>query len=98
MEIKNFNEEIINSKGLTIVDFWAPWCTVCITFIPILEKVEKQIDNVIFYRLNVDNNKDIAKEYAVMSIPTIVLYKDGKEFRRHIGFLNEEELKRFLEH
>ena len=97
MEIKNFDEEILNNKGLSIVDFWAPWCGPCRMFSPVFEKVSKDTDNIKFYKLNVDNNREIAKKCGVMSIPTIILFDKGKEVKRNIGLLNEEELKKFLD-
>lgn len=96
MEINDFNKQILNSKGFTIIDFWATWCGPCKIFGPIFEKVSKKIDDIKFYKMNVDQNKDIAKKYGVMSIPTIIFFKDGIEIKRNIGVLNEEELVNFI--
>ena len=97
MELNNFNEDILNSNGLSIIDFWAPWCSPCKMFSPIFENISKYFNNIKFYKINVDNDKSVAKHLGIMSIPTIVLFKDGKELKRNTGFLNEEELKKFLE-
>ena len=97
MEIANFEDQILNSVGLTVVDFWAPWCGPCMMFKPIFEEVSKDMTDINFYKLNVDNNKDITKKLGIMSIPTIILFKDGKEAKRNIGILSKEELKKFLE-
>lgn len=94
----NFNEEVLNYNGICIVDFWAPWCGPCKMFGPIFENVSLKYNNIKFCKLNVDEDtKDISKEFGVMSIPTTILFKDGKEIKRNIGFLNEEELINFLE-
>ena len=72
----NFENEVINNKGLTVVDFWAPWCGPCKMFGPIFENVSNMKNEVKFCKLNVDeDSENISKEYGVMSIPTIILFK-----------------------
>lgn len=92
----NFNKEVIDYKGLCIVDFWAPWCGPCKMFGPVFEQVSKNIDDIKFCKLNVDENTSICKKYGVMTIPTIILFKDGEEVKRNIGFLDKESLENFL--
>ena len=93
----NFKEEVLNSKGLTIVDFWAPWCGPCKMFGPIFENVSNTKIDIKFCKFNVDeDNEDICKELGIMSIPTIILFKDGQELKRNIGFLDEDSLNEFL--
>ena len=94
----NFSKEVINNKGLTIVDFWAPWCGPCKMIGPIFEKVSNSFNNIKFCKLNIDeDNENVSKDFGVMSIPTIILFKDGVEIKRHIGFLDENSLTKFLE-
>lgn len=93
----NFKEEITNFKGLTIVDFWAPWCGPCKMFGPIFENVSKTKKEIKFCKLNVDEDtEEISKKYGVMSIPTIILFKNGEELKRNIGFMDEDSLLAFL--
>lgn len=93
----NFKDEVINNKGKTIVDFWAPWCGPCKMFSPIFENVSKNKTNIKFCKLNVDeDSENISKEYGVMSIPTIILFENGKELKRNIGFMDEDSLIDFL--
>lgn len=94
----NFKEEVIDYNGLVIVDFWAPWCGPCKMFGPIFENVSNNYNNIKFCKFNVDeDNKDICKELGIMSIPTIVLFENGKEIKRNIGFMDEDSLIEFLE-
>ena len=93
----NFDQEVISSKGKTVVDFWAPWCGPCKMFGPIFESASNMRDDIKFCKLNVDlDNKNISKDFKVMSIPTTILFEDGKEVKRNIGFLNEDDLNKFL--
>lgn len=93
----NFKDEVINNKGLTIVDFWAPWCGPCKMLGPIFENVSNIKSEVKFCKLNVDeDSENISKEYGVMSIPTVILFKDGKEINRNIGFMDEDSLIEFI--
>lgn len=93
----NFNEEILNSKGLAIVDCWAPWCGPCKMFGPVFEEVSNELKNIKFYKLNTEeNNEDILNDLGIMSIPTIILFKDGKELKRTMGFMDKDSLIEFL--
>ncbi|MBN2545376.1 MAG: thioredoxin [Spirochaetes bacterium] len=87
----NFNEEI--KSGLTLVDFWAPWCGPCRLQGPILEEVKRKIqDKAKIAKVNVDDNPDIAQTYGIISIPTLILYKDGKAVKQFVGVQSEPRL------
>ena len=95
---KDFKKEVIDNKGITIVDFWAPWCGPCKMFGPIFENAKESHDNIKFCKFNIDDDTlDISKDFGVMSIPTIIAFKDGREVKRNIGFMSESDLDDFLE-
>ena len=81
----NFKEEIINYKGLTVVDFWAVWCGPCKMIGPIIEEIGEKFDGVKVGKLDVDNNPDTAIEYGIRSIPTVLFLKDGEVVEKHVG-------------
>lgn len=96
METKDFNKDILKSKKICIVDFWAPWCGPCKMFGPIFENVSNEFNDIDFFKVNADENEEICKKYGVMSIPTTIIFKDGKEIKKNVGFMDEDGLKEFI--
>jgi len=92
---QSFEQEI--SKGVCLVDFWAPWCGPCQAQGPIIEELAKEIDFAKVCKLNVDENQASASKYSVMSIPTIIIFKDGSPVETMIGLHQKEDLKSLLE-
>ena len=92
--IKIYNGEDFDSliKKRVLVDFYADWCGPCKMLGPVLEK----LDSIDVIKINVDNFGDLAKKYGVMSIPCVILFEDGKEIKRNIGFMNETKVKEFI--
>jgi thioredoxin 1 len=88
---ENFKELI---KEKILVDFYANWCGPCKMIAPELERVES---NVKVVKVDVDEFEDLAREYGVMSIPTLVLFNEGKEVKRNIGFMDKERIEKFLD-
>ena len=84
----NFNDEI--STGLVLVDFWAPWCGPCRMLAPIIEEVAQEVEGVSIGKLNVDESPQIAQQFQVMSIPMVVLFKDGEPVETLIGLRSKE--------
>ena len=87
---QNFKDEIAKNK-LILVDFWAVWCPPCQMLGPIVEEVAKEVEGqAAVGKLNVDENPRTAADFKVMSIPTVILFKDGKVFEQAVGLRNKE--------
>jgi thioredoxin 1 len=88
---KTFENEV--KSGIVLIDFWAPWCGPCRMQTPILESVTKKTpENVTIAKVNVEACPQTASRFRVQSIPTIILFKDGKEIKRHVGVAEEKTL------
>jgi len=93
----NFEEKVIASKTPVLVDFYAVWCGPCKMSEPILEELqEENKDKINFFKLNVDECQGVAQKYGVMSIPTTILFKDGREVGRQIGFSGKQGFEELL--
>ena len=93
---ENFQTEVLQAE-LAVVDFWASWCGPCKMFGPIFEEVAEQMEGVTFAKLNVDDVPDLASQYKVMSIPTVILFKNGQAVRKSLGVISAAELKEMIE-
>ena len=93
----NFQSEVLDSAGPVLVDFWAPWCGPCRVVHPILEEMAGERSDISIVSLNVDDNQGTAAKYEVLSIPTLILFKDGEEAKRIVGALPKRRLEAELE-
>ncbi|MBO8170461.1 MAG: thioredoxin [Bacillaceae bacterium] len=88
---QNFQDQV--SNGTVLVDFWAPWCGPCKMIAPVLEELDQEIgDKLKIVKLNVDENPESAGRYGVMSIPTLIVFKDGQPVDKIVGFQPKEAL------
>lgn len=94
----NWEKEVLQSSLPVFVDFWAEWCGPCRMVGPAVEQLAKNMDGKIkFGKLNVDDNQEIAMRYGIQSIPSLILFKDGKEINRTIGAAPKEAYEKFIE-
>ena len=91
---KNFNKEVLESDKVVLIDFWAPWCAPCRMMGPVIEQLAAEYDGKA--KVNVDEETGLAQQFQVMSIPTIVLMKDGKVINQLIGVRSKAELESLL--
>ncbi len=88
----NKNFKMIIRSGITLVDFWAPWCAPCKMVAPILNEIAEEEPGVTIAKVNVDHQQPLAQKYKVRNIPTLVMFRDGKEVNRYVGV----KTKKFL--
>lgn len=96
-DIVKFNETL-NSSSLVLADFWAPWCGPCRMLSSVLDDLEASLSNdLTLIKINVDDAAEIATEYNIQSVPTLILFKDGKELASRAGFASKSALLNWIE-
>ncbi len=90
----SFDAEVLNHEKPVLVDFWAPWCGPCRLVSPVVESFgEAHADKVAVAKVNTDENQQLAMRYSIFSIPTMILFKDGAEAARLVGYMPQETLE-----
>ncbi|WP_027123942.1 thioredoxin [Mycoplasmoides pirum] len=89
-------DELIKNNEVVIVDFYADWCGPCKMMAPFFEELSKEMTSITFAKLNVDELNDLAESFEITSIPTLIVFKNGKQSERHAGFLNKEGIINLL--
>jgi len=98
VEDKNFDQLVLKAAKPVLVDFWATWCRPCLMVAPVIDELAKEYDGKIeFLKLDVDHNPATASKYNVMSIPTILIFKNGQPISHTVGFRGKADLKKNLE-
>ncbi|MDD3348477.1 MAG: thioredoxin [Bacilli bacterium] len=83
-------------KEFVVADFYADWCGPCKMIAPFLKEIAEEIPDITFVKINVDENENLAAEFSVMSIPTLIIFKNGVEIERKIGFVTKPSLKAWI--
>lgn len=93
---QNFESEILNSKNVALVDFYADWCGPCKMVAPIVAQIAEERTDVVVGKVNVDDSMELARMYKVVSIPTLIVFKDGKPVTQMVGFGSKQEILEML--
>lgn len=97
INFSNYEETIKSTKGLLVVDFWAQWCGPCKKFAAVIDEVSKEVRDVVFAKVNIDDESELAAKNNITSIPTLLLFKDGKLVNKSVGSLSKSELLNLID-
>ena len=89
---ENFESEVLKSDIPVLVDFWAPWCGPCQMLGPIVEDVAEENTDIKVCMINIDENPDLAIQFKIMSIPTLVVFKNGEVYKKSVGVISKSEI------
>mgnify|MGYP001409114992 FL=1 len=95
----DFDEKVLNDKNIVLCDFWAEWCGPCKQISPILEELSEELqeNKITIAKVNIDENPETPSKYGIMSIPTLLLFKEGKLVSTQVGLQQKNELKSWIE-
>lgn len=93
---ENFQSEVLDSDKPVLIDFWASWCGPCQMVLPIISELAEEVTDTKICKVNVDEQAELAKKFRVLSIPTLIVIKDGKEIKREVGAKSKAEILELL--
>ncbi len=88
----NFSSKVLESDKTVILDFWATWCGPCRMIAPILEEIAEEREDIIVGKINVDEERELSREFGIMSIPTLIVFKNGEVVNKGIGYMPKENI------
>ncbi|MBO5087352.1 MAG: thioredoxin [Lachnospiraceae bacterium] len=94
---ENFEAEVTEYKGKVLVDFWASWCPPCKMLSPVVDEVAEEVNNVKICKINVDEQQALAMKFKVASIPTLIVFSDGEEVNRSMGFIPKDAVLELIQ-
>ncbi len=92
INMDEFNNEVVNSNEVVVVDFFATWCGPCKMLAPVFEEVANETPNAKFFKVDIDESLDLARQYSVSSVPTIKIFRKGDLMETFVGFMPKEKL------
>ncbi len=93
----NFDAEVLHAGKLAVLDFWAAWCGPCMMLKPVFEELSQEMPQVKFCKLDVDEERELAMQYGIESIPTLLFFKDGRVIHKLVGLRGKDELRAEIE-
>ncbi len=93
---KNFKEEVLEAKQPVLIDFWASWCVPCQMLLPVIEELADEETEVKVCKINVDEQPELASQYGVMSIPTLILMKEGRVLNKTVGMKTKKAIQKMI--
>lgn len=92
-----FDSEVLKQRGVVIVDFYATWCGPCKMLTPVLESIDNEMENIKVVKVDIDESRRLAMNYGIQSVPTIKIFKDGREVVTRVGFQPKETLENIIQ-
>ena len=92
IDLHNFQEEVLNSDKPVLLDFWAPWCGPCRMVVPMVEQIAQERPDIKVGKINIDQEYELAREFGIMSIPTLMVMKDGRVVRQSTGAMPKNQI------
>ena len=92
----NFKSEVLEHKGTVLIDFWADWCGPCRMLSPIVDEVAAENPGIKVGKINVDEQQELSAQFGIMSIPTLLVFKDGKKISESIGLIPKEQIEKMI--
>ena len=89
---ENFKEEVLNSEKKVLLDFWAPWCGPCRMVVPLVEEIAQERSDIKVGKVNIDEQPELANQFGVMTIPTLIVFENGQEVERSVGAKNKKAI------
>ncbi|AUN13154.1 thioredoxin [[Clostridium] sordellii] len=96
IETEEFKNEVENATETTIVDFFATWCGPCKMLSPVFEEIDQNVEEAKFLKVDIDKSLDLARRFEVTTVPTVIVFKDGKEADRLVGFIPKQKLEEMV--
>ena len=96
IDLHNFQEEVLNSDKPVLLDFWAPWCGPCRMVVPMVEQIAQERPDIKVGKINIDQEYELAREFGIMSIPTLMVMKDGRVVRQSTGAMPKNKILEML--
>ena len=93
---ENFEAEVLKSEKPVLVDFWAAWCGPCQMLLPVIEELAGEVGDAKICKVNVDEEPELAEKYSVMTIPTLIVFRDGKPAEKSIGVISKEQILKLI--